>query len=309
MQNLLTYEGNLGWNFGDLSSERLAIFTLSGNIIRSDRGNKIIYGPHDWVWYSDTVPSWIDQLAEDGWSIVFFETVKTIKDAPIVESRINSLRSNLKSNPSIFVVFSPDRKHGNPLTTAWTKLLSGINFKPNDESFLCTHRLGPNSQKPLYRSKDNKDIAFVSLSKLQLVSPDDILPTQPPPTFPYPNELIITVGQQESGRREYTENVLKKQLGYIVIHRKEYKHGNIIENHLREGKKVVFNATNPTRANRRALVNIATKIGVPVRIFWFTQSGQNINKITKKYPGIALTIYSSRFERPVSNEASLVRIN
>jgi bifunctional polynucleotide phosphatase/kinase len=287
-------------------TDKIAAFDLVNTLIHSDRGFPVILKLDDWVWYSDDTPNFLRKLKSEGYTIVIFSDHRK-SGLEELKQRMEKIIEELKIEPWIF--FGIDKSTEKPNLKMWDtfKLLSKLE-KISVDSFYVGDASGPSDPNSAYRWSD-RDRKFAKNVELSYYTPIDKLPKQSDPSFPHPQEVIIIVGQQLSGSKEYVEKLIKDK-NYVEVNRKSKALIRDITSNLVSKKSVVFSATNPKISDRKQIIDIVAKENVPVRIFWFSASGSTVNQIERKYPDIVLGIYSSNFERPGPGDGvEVVRIN
>lgn len=220
--------------------------------------------------------------------------------------------------------------------------LEGKPLVPNENSFYVGDRAGdPNAEDPMFR-KGEVEVAAEELIELGLtegthVGDDSLfaaraglvfftpaeLPEQPEPDFPPEGveEIIIMVGQQGSGKTSWAIQIAKS-LGYTLvtnenvpfeealIMKDKKRRLQLINRLLAQGNSVIVDATHPSQASRKEILDLAKARKVPARIFWVSRPGRYYNQLRDKpVPEIALRTYTKHFEIPTPEEgAEVVRV-
>ena len=148
-------------------------------------------------------------------------------------------------------------------------------------------------------------------------TPDQILPLQIKLTYPATQELIIMVGQPGSGKSTIARSILGLDVvepRYVIISKDKLtkaKYLQLLRQTLQSGRSVIFDATNPSKEDRRLVIEIAENLNIPVRILWSARTGHYLNELrtgSDKVPSIALNTYSSRFEVPTPTEGRRLEV-
>lgn len=286
-------------------TRKIAGFDLVHTLIWSSRGDYI--PREDWVWTSEALPNFLKQLSETGWMIVVFSNAR--KDEGLVK-RVKEMFEDVGE----FFFFAslsneyhkPNRAMWDLFVTHWEKCGNSFILDPN--SFFIGDRGDLESEDPMFR-KGLEDAHFAEKIGLNFLLPSE-LPSCYEPDFPETQELIITIGQQGSGKTTYVRNISKTYPSYQCIHNDEIPKGKrlrVITDILKSGMSVIVDGTYPSNASREPIIELAEEHNVPVRFFWFSRPGRYWNSEREKpIPEVALRRYTKEFEYP---EGEVVRIN
>lgn len=288
-------------------SNKVAAFDLVGTLIHSDKGRPYVSSFDDWVWHSEGTPGFLKGLINSGWFVV----VLTNHLKPIGEdfkTKINMLFKDIGAEFPVFVGQSHSGEYEEPATGLWKLMLSIYKITPSSQSYFCSGKAGLHSNNVDYR-KDETGWLFSQAIGLTFYDPDQILPAQSQTKVSEGQQLAILVGQQGSGKADFSQ-MLQDKHGYVIVKRKK-GYASEITNLLKSGKSVVFNATNPQKSDRAELIQLGKSMGVPTTIYWLSRVGYGHNKVrADPVPEIALRIFSSKLERPTPDEgAPVVRVN
>ena len=119
--------------------------------------------------------------------------------------------------------------------------------------------------------------------------------------------VIITVGFPASGKSTITKKLFPKfELISIDDLGTRPKAIKATEKLLKEGKSVIFDATNPTRENRESIVSIAKKYSTTTYIMYMNMTASQAKKFNKQrdrvVPDIVYRTYASKFEMVTNDE-------
>ena len=212
------------------------------------------------------------------------------------------------------------------------------------DSFYCGDAAGRPENKETGRKKDfsDSDLKFAHNISLTFYTPEEVfLGLEPPPLSFGPKfnplafreeirsgriellspkeaelscetqELILLVGCQASGKTSFYREHLK---GYELVSqdtlRSKDKCLSATEQLLKAGKSVAIDNTNPDTASRSVYIQIAKRLGIPVRLFWLQTDKEHcrhnnmFRKLTdssKSHENIddrVINIYLNKFEEP-----------
>lgn len=125
-------------------------------------------------------------------------------------------------------------------------------------------------------------------------------------------EIVIMVGYPGSGKSTYAEELFGKKNNYVIIHGDDLKTSKKMitaaSEHVKFGKSVVFDSTNPSKKRRKEYIDFAKINGVQVRCIHVTTSLEeswkrnNMRPKENIVPRIVYNIYKKNFELPEENE-------
>lgn len=183
----------------------------------------------------------------------------------------------------------------------------GLPFKTPEEYFL-----GEATAAFFWRSLDPKDV-ITPIDTAKAQTKKDAL-AKLLKTIGTRQELILMIGCPASGKSSFTRRYLEPK-GYIRANRDDLgtpaKCANVIKDALSKGKSGVVDNTNPSSSARQPYIDIAKKLGVPVRVFMMDtveSLADHCNLFrerhsgVKRIPDIAYNMYRKNFEQPSANE-------
>lgn len=292
------------------STVGVAAFDFDGTFIWTASGRAIyrVSDDTDWVLTSAQLPGFLQSSVQNGWLVVIFSNQKvSAKDIPNRISRFDKVVAELGIDPYIFFA-TKDDKYRKPEPGMWQLFLGLSQIVPHPGSFYSGDAVGGDDPNPLYRWADT-DSKFAQNIGVTFRRPEDVIPPTPEPSPSPAQELVILVGQPGSGKSTFAK---KWSAQYTVVSGDEMKSNKnkmqaAVHRALGEKKSVIVDATNPTRSGRAEYIQLAKQLGVPVRILWFPKPGEAFNALRPvPVSSMALTMYSSRFERPTVDEGAVV---
>lgn len=277
----------------------IAGLDMGGTLVNSESGDVTI---KEWVWASPSVPEILTELRRLGWLIVIFSNASP---KHVIQERYQEIWDALGFDFITFV--SVHNSTAKPGIAMWQLFQEVTKIEPIKGSFYCGDKTGEVGMKATDRE-------FAEKVGLEFMVPDDLFP-RPDIVVPDHVELVIMVGQQGAGKSTIARK-LRDEHGYTIVAR-DKKSLRKIEELLKSGKSVVFDATNPSRESRKPFIALAQSLEIPVRVFWITRSGRTFNALrrgrlldtgaadpdhNKPVPDIALRTYTREFERPSTDE-------
>ncbi|KAK7063830.1 bifunctional polynucleotide phosphatase/kinase [Favolaschia claudopus] len=321
-------------NLNPKHSTKVAAFDLDGTIIKG--GTK--QPAHEWRWWNPCVPDKLAQAFNDGYAIVIISNQAGLGGKYEVETKpwktkLASISGALPELPlRLFAAIKRD-KYRKPMLGMWEELESiyaadGIEID-KASSFFVGDGAGRNYPKnPMRSDFSSTDRKWAINAGISFLTPEEYflgeapdpdftlkgldvsaLPTKLPlytpsssPLIPNPpiQELVLFVGYPCLGKTTFFPRYFEPA-GYLHVTQDALKSGvQVVHNALAAGKKCVVDNTNQDTFTRKFYIDIADKLGVPVRCMLFTGSldlawHNNLYRSTGLPPSVA--------EREIPREA------
>ena len=280
----------------------IAAFDFVNTLIYPASGDSDYKNIRDWVWAFPNTKEYLEQLNKEGWKVIIVSNYGIGNtNVEKVKALVDDVISQLDFEIEVYLARSElTRLPGDYFSQFFRKLneQAGL-LAPIESSFYCSHLGPPTSEVPLYRNHINSGNLLADKLGFGYYNPLEIFEDWKPfSVYPYGRaDLLIFVGASGSGRAEAVE--LLTTMGYTTIRRSDYKFMDKVIRNLSAGNRVVFNATNPTKANREELITSSRQLGVESRIIWFVRPGRVYNVLEPKpVPEAAYTRYIKSFEDP-----------
>ncbi|KAJ6523631.1 polynucleotide kinase 3'-phosphatase [Mycena capillaripes] len=337
------------------SSTKVAAFDLDGTVIAMLPFSAPAL---QWHWWNAGVPAKLAEVAAEGYSIVLVSNQAGLKSPAMVKKYKEKIGLIAAAVPDLpFRIFAATAKDNfrKPMTGIWEALEKlyaedGVQIDKASSFFVgdAAGRHYPNST----RSKDfaSSDRKFAMNVGLRFQTPEEyFLGKAPDPNFtlngfnvsslpalplytpssspllpnPPAQELVLFVGYPCLGKttffRQYFEPANYLHINQDTLKTRD-KCVKAVQEALAAGKKCVVDNTNRDAFTRQYYINVAAKLGVPVRCMVFTGSMElawhnNLYRAYGRPPSVAareppreilpmmvFTTFQERFEEPELSE-------
>lgn len=298
--------------------QKWALFDLDWTLIRptttSTRptlsGGPFCVQSNDWT----IIPGRIERLQDfvrEGWTLGIISNQKASgKRLETVKVRMQNIYQTLiEYFPQIILLYSTEENIYRKPNIGWSQHLQ---FLPNSlyVGDACQDLTQP--QRSWGYADSDRQFAFnlgILFYSIEEVFPQIRLPES---LFKTPNIVLLLVGPPGSGKTTFSRWATSQFPDFIHIESDAYKSNwpridKAFRTALQQQAKIMIDATNPTRARRIQIIDIAREYQAPVAIILFLNSGKwntrpVINGQTCRTPvaKIAFNIFWSRFEEPCS---------
>lgn len=260
----------------------------------------------DWQWLRASVPTTLKKYYDEGYCLVIFsnqskgwkltmiENVMKAIDLPIL-AVVAYNKQDYKPNPNLFLNVVPFKK---------------VN---TDNSFYVGDALG---RKNDYSDSDK---VFAENVGISIKCPEDVFLLHNNTNEDNINidavesqEIIIMCGYPGSGKSTIADKVFGTNTSYVILSgdllKTSSKMTKAAKSPIADGKSVIFDATNMTRAKRAEYINCAQNYNILVRCIYVATSMEESmfrnNKRPKEniVPKIAYYVMRKKFEPPSENE-------
>jgi bifunctional polynucleotide phosphatase/kinase len=276
-------------------AQHWALFDLDWTLIRPLKGT-LFRNNTGWMWLPGRKEILL-QLERNGFRIGIITNQKPWVQQTIqsIDQRLTEvytdLRTTLAQEPLILAGLNEPQYRKPAL--GW---LSVISLAPG--SFFVGDAAG--------RPDDfsDSDIRFAQNAGIPFYTPEQIFPstTIPPELYTIPKVFVLLVGVQGSGKTTFAQQLSSN--GWVVVSSDTYASNKsriqaALRGALSTGRKVVFDATNPTMAGRMEYIALGESFGYPVAIVHLLNGGEGRNKLRERpVPKVAMSTYWSRYEEP-----------
>ena len=279
--------------------QKIAAYDYDYTLIKPKSSALLPKNKDDWVWLRESVPLKLKEQYEKKFCIIIFTNQsKDWKKHQIIE-----VLSTL--NIPILVNIGTDKESKKPNPEMFKRaVLKKWDIK---KSYYVGDALG--------RTNDWSDVdkKFAENVKINYKSPEDEFKFEKKEVkkttikAKKTQEAIIMVGYPGSGKSTFASETFKE---YEILSGDKLKTSKKMIKEglkfLKEGKSIVFDATNGTKAKRAEYINAVNELKIPIRCIYLKTSMEESlyrNSLREhKIPKIVYNVYKSRFEYPDKNE-------
>lgn len=277
---------------------KIAAFDYDFTLVKPKSGGTFPKNEGDWEWLRSSVPITLQKLYNQGYAIVVFTNQTKKWKIAQIETALSTL------NIPVLVLIAMDKAVHKPSTAMFDTYLKNDKIKFN-MSFFVGDALG--------RVNDwsNTDKLFGEAIGFQIKTPEEMFPfdviVHPPVEKVRAQEIVVMIGYPASGKTTYTRTLGKN---YVILHGDELKTSAKMiaaaKQPVIDGKSVVFDATNPSKAKRKEYIDFAKKFNIPVRAVHITTSMEEClirnNQVERMLPKIVYYVFKKKFEEPSLDE-------
>ncbi len=283
--------------------KRLWMFDVDGTILTASDGSPIAGA--DFQLLGD-VPEVFNDLM-DGSTVIAFVSNQMYWTNPKYEAKEKFKRLRILF-PTVMqvVAVGKDSPYRKPSPEVAEEIYRTLGTKPTEIHYVGD-AVGPEDPFPPYRWASS-DREFAEAIGAKFHRPLELFPHTPLPVPITGQELIITVGNQGSGKSTLSE-IFKKEPNYVVVSQDEVgtksKVISLAKAAWADGKSVFIDATNPPQSKRIELIQSITQgtAKPSVRILWNIRDGRPFNSLRKEpIPEIGYRMYTKYFVRPTVEE-------
>jgi len=285
---------------------KIASFDYDHTLVCPKDGKTMPSNVEDWVWLYPNIPDKLKRLNEEGFSVVVF----TNQSKPWKVIQIQYVLQTLQI--PIFIVVASDKCDYKPNPILYDVLVGSAKVN-KEQSFFVGDALG--------RKGDwaDSDIVFAQNIGLKCYSPEEFFGAkQELKTVDVPRlnlsdskQVIIMVGYPGSGKSSVANHICEDER-FVLIQGDVYKTSpKMLKAALpsvKEGKSIIFDATNSSTKKRSEYIEFAKKHDygvVCIHVSTPLEEAYKRNKLrddTKQVPKIAYSVYTKHYNAPSVEE-------
>ena len=282
-------------------SAYIAAFDFDWTLVKPKDNRKFPVSVDDWQWLYPSVPTVLQKLKSDGYTLVIFTNQSKAWKEQMIENVMTAADIDICA-----IAWNKEyHKGGVKQIKLFDTAVSDID---KENSFFVGDALGRPDD---YADTDRK---FAEAVGLRWMSPESIFVTENKklcPTIDKPC-VIVLVGCPGSGKTTLSVELEKQDI--FIIHGDDCKNVkqmcDAAENYLLNHKscvKIAFDATNGTREKRATYLEFARKHGIDTCICIIVntdiETAYARNKLREKpVPRIAYSVYNKHFVMPTEAE-------
>jgi bifunctional polynucleotide phosphatase/kinase len=285
---------------------KIAAFDYDWTLVCPKDGKTFPSNVEDWQWLYPNIPDELKRYNEEGFSVVIFTNQS--KDWKVTQ--IQNVTKSLEI--PIFVVVARQKCDYKPNPVLYDALV-GVHIFDKASSFFVGDALG---RKGDYADSDK---VFAQNIGLKCYSPDNFFATKQEETIMNipklklyeSKQVIIMVGYPGSGKSSVANHICEDEQ-FVLIQGDVYKTSSkMIKAALpsvKDGKSIIFDATNSSTKKRSEYIEFAKKHGyvvVCIHVSTSLDEAYKRNKLrddTKQVPKIAYSVYTKHYNAPSTDE-------
>lgn len=281
---------------------KIATFDYDHTLVCPKDGKTMPSNVEDWVWLYPNIPDELKRYNDEGFSVVIF----TNQSKPWKVIQIQYVMQTLQI--PVFIVVASDKCDYKPNPISYDVFVGSVKVT-KEQSFFVGDALG--------RKGDwaDSDKVFAQNIGLKCYSPDEFFGAkQEPTTVDVPRlnlsdskQVIIMVGYPGSGKSSVANHICEDER-FVLIQGDVYKTSpKMIKAALlsvKEGKSIIFDATNSSTKKRSEYIEFAKKHDygvVCIHVSTPLEEAYKRNKLrddTKQVPKIAYSVYTKHYNAP-----------
>jgi bifunctional polynucleotide phosphatase/kinase len=288
---------------------KIASFDYDHTLVCPKDGKTMPSNVEDWVWLYPNIPDELKRLNEEGFSVVVFTNQSKLWKVIQIQYVMQTLQI------PIFVVVASDKCDYKPNSILYDILVESAKVT-KEQSFFVGDALG--------RKGDwaDSDKVFAQNIGLKCYSPEEFFGAKQEPNaveVPRLNlsdskQVIIMVGYPGSGKSSVANHICDvcDDERFVLIQGDVYKTSpKMIKAALpsvKEGKSIIFDATNSSTKKRSEYIEFAKKHDyavVCIHVSTPLEEAYKRNKLrddTKQVPKIAYSVYTKHYNAPSVDE-------
>jgi bifunctional polynucleotide phosphatase/kinase len=285
---------------------KIASFDYDHTLVCPKDGKTMPSNVEDWQWLYPNIPDELKLLNEEGFTVVVF----TNQSKPWKVIQIQYVMQTLQI--PVFIVVASDKCDYKPNPILYDVLVGSVKVdKP--QSFFVGDALGgkgdwADSDKVFAQ---NVGLKCQSPEKFFLAKKEEETVIIPQLKLPESQQVIIMVGYPGSGKSTVAKSICEDERFVLVqgdVHKTSPKMIKAAQPCVKEGKSVVFDATNSSSKKRSEYIEFAKKHNLKVVCIHLATSlevSYSRNKLREpeqQVPKLAYSVYNKHYNEPSEEE-------
>ena len=284
---------------------KIAAFDYDHTLVCPKDGKTMPSDVEDWKWLYPNIPDELKRYNDEGFTIVVF----TNQSKPWKVIQIQYVLQTLQI--PVFIVVASEKCDYKPNPILY-EVLVGSAKVDKEQSFFVGDALGGKGDWA------DSDKVFAQNIGLKCLSPEKMFATKQVVEVPVPvlnlsdsKQVIIMVGYPGSGKSTVAKSVCANTSFALIqgdVYKTSPKMLKAALEHVKEGKSVVFDATNSSSKKRSEYIEFAKKHNMKVVCVYVSTSLEVSYKRNKErepdqqVPKIAYSVYTKHFVNPSIEE-------
>jgi bifunctional polynucleotide phosphatase/kinase len=285
---------------------KIAAFDYDHTLVCPKDGKTMPSNVEDWKWLYPNIPDELKRYNEEGFSVVVF----TNQSKPWKVIQIQYVLQTLQI--PVFIVVASDKCDYKPNPILYDVLV-GSEKIDKTQSFFVGDALGGKGDWADSDKVFAQNIGFKCLSPEKMFVPIQEKTSVDIPQFTLPEsqQVIIMVGYPGSGKSTVAKHICEDERFVLIqgdVHKTSPKMLKAALPHIKEGKSVVFDATNSSCKKRSEYIEFAKKHNLKVVCIYMSTSlevSYSRNKLRdpeQQVPKLAYSVYSKHHNSPSVDE-------
>ena len=286
---------------------KIAAFDYDHTLVCPKDGKTMPSDVEDWMWMYPNIPEQLKRYNDEGFSVVIFTNQS--KSWKVIQ--IQYVAHTLKI--PLFIVVASDKCDYKPNPILYDVLVGSAQVD-KEQSFFVGDALGGKGDWADSDKVFAQNIGFKCISPQAMFATKEVVET--PVSVPALNlsdskQVVIMVGYPGSGKSTVAKNICANT-SFVLIQGDVYKTSpkmlKVASEQVKDGKSVVFDATNSSLKKRSEYIEFAKKHNMKVVCVHMTTSLEVSYKRNKErdpeqqVPKIAYSVYTKHFVIPSVEE-------
>ena len=282
---------------------KIAAFDYDHTLVCPKDGKTMPSNVEDWQWLYPNIPDELKRYNEEGFSIVVF----TNQSKPWKVIQIQYVMQTLQI--PVFIVVASDKCDYKPNPILYDVLVGSAKID-KEQSFFVGDALGGKGDWADSDKVFAQNIGFKCQSPEKMFAVKEIVEI-PVLKLSDSKQVVIMVGYPGSGKSTIAKNICAKTNFVLIqgdVHKTSPKMIKAALPCVKEGKSIVFDATNSSSKKRSEYIEFAKKHNLKVVCVHMSTSLEVSYKRNKErdpenqVPKIAYSVYTKHFENPSVEE-------